>query len=114
MSLLILTLPLADDAGPPEYRYTLSHDGHQVAQHGRASAALLPATGRAAGELIALVPVQALSWQRVQLPPGVAPGSLRMRARLDEIQRKGQYSNYVPMTKDFYYQMWKEQILLWK
>ena len=83
MSLLILTLPLADDAGPPEYRYTLSHDGHQVAQHGRASAALLPATGRAAGELIALVPVQALSWQRVQLPPGVAPGSLRMRAVLE-------------------------------
>lgn len=83
MSLLILTLPLADGAGPPEYRYTLSLDGHQVAQHGRASAALLPATGRAAGQLVALVPIQALSWQRVQLPPGVAPGSPRMRAVLE-------------------------------
>lgn len=83
MSLLILTLPLAKAAGAPEYRYTLSPDGAQVAQHGSASAALLPATGRAAGELVALVPAQALSWQQVQLPPGVAPGGPRMRAVLE-------------------------------
>lgn len=83
MSLLILTLPLADGASPPEYRYTLSHDGQQVAQHGRASAALLPSVGRAAGELVALVPVQALSWHRAQLPPGVPLGSPRMRAVLE-------------------------------
>ncbi|MGP1691031.1 MAG: type II secretion system protein GspL [Giesbergeria sp.] len=83
MSLLILTLPLADGAGPPEYRYTLSPDGHQVARHGCASAALLPTTGRAASELVALVPASALSWQRVQLPPGVAPSSPRMRAVLE-------------------------------
>src|SRR5690606_9974380 len=83
MSLLILTLPLADGASPPEYRYTLSHDGQQVAQHGRASAALLPSVGRAASELVALVPVQALSWHRAQLPPGVPLGSPRMRAVLE-------------------------------
>lgn len=83
MSILILTLPLADAAGSPEYSYTLSQDGHQPSRHGRASAALLPTSGRAAGELVALVPAQALSWQRVQLPPGVALGSPRMRAVLE-------------------------------
>lgn len=83
MSQLILTLPLADATGTPEYRYCLSHDGQSVARHGRATAALLPATGRAAGELVALVPAQALSWQRVSLPPGVALQGPRMRAVLE-------------------------------
>lgn len=83
MSQLILTLPLANATGTPEYRYCLSLDGQSVARHGRATAALLPATGRAAGELIALVPAQALSWQRVSLPPGVAPNGPRMRAVLE-------------------------------
>ncbi|AVO40597.1 type II secretion system protein GspL [Simplicispira suum] len=83
MSILVLTLPLASGAGAPEYSFTLSQDGHQPTRHGRATAALLPATGRAAGELVALVPAQALSWQRVQLPPGVALNSPRMRAVLE-------------------------------
>lgn len=83
MSQLILTLPLADATGTPEYRYCLSLDGQSVARHGRATAALLPATGRAAGELIALVPAQALSWQRVAVPPGVAVHGPRMRAVLE-------------------------------
>ncbi len=83
MSQLILTLPLTPSAGPPEYRFCLSHDGESVARHGRASAALLPATGRAAGELVALVPAHALSWQRVQLPPGVPLHGPRMRAVLE-------------------------------
>lgn len=83
MSQLILTLPLADATGTPEYRFCLSLDGQSVARHGRATAALLPATGRAAGELVALVPAQALSWQRVALPPGVAANGPRMRAVLE-------------------------------
>lgn len=83
MSQLILTLPLADATGTPEYRYCLSLDGQSVARHGHATAALLPATGRAAGELIALVPAQALSWQRVAVPPGVALHGPRMRAVLE-------------------------------
>ena len=83
MSLLVLTLPLAGASASPDYSYTLSQDGHQATRHGRASAALLPATGRAAGELVAVVPAQALSWQRVQLPPGVAANSPRMRAVLE-------------------------------
>ena len=83
MSILVLTLPLANGAAVPEYSYTLSQDGHQPTRHGRATAALLPATGRAAGELVALVPAQALSWQRVQLPPGVALNGPRMRAVLE-------------------------------
>ncbi|MBP6119350.1 MAG: general secretion pathway protein GspL [Giesbergeria sp.] len=83
MSILVLTLPLATGAPAPEYSYVLSQDGHQPTRHGHASAALLPASGRAAGELVALVPAQALSWQRVQLPPGVALNSPRMRAVLE-------------------------------
>ncbi|RID98375.1 type II secretion system protein GspL [Simplicispira hankyongi] len=83
MSILVLTLPLANGTLSPEYSFALSQDGHQITRHGRATAALLPATGRAAGELVALVPAQALSWQRVQLPPGVALNSPRMRAVLE-------------------------------
>ncbi len=83
MSILVLTLPLANGTLSPEYSFALSQDGHQMTRHGRATAALLPATGRAAGELVALVPAQALSWQRVQLPPGVALNSPRMRAVLE-------------------------------
>ena len=83
MSQLILTLPLANASGIPEYRYCLSQDGQNVARHGHATAALLPATGRAASELVAVVPAQALSWQRVNLPPGVALHSTRMRAVLE-------------------------------
>lgn len=83
MSQLILTLPLALATGTPEYRYCLSQDGQSVARQGLASAALLPASGRAAGELVAVVPAQALSWQRVNLPPGVPVNGPRMRAVLE-------------------------------
>lgn len=83
MSLLVITLPLAGASANPDYSFVLSQDGHQASRHGRASAALLPTTGRAAGELVAVVPAQALSWQRVKLPPGVAANSPRMRAVLE-------------------------------
>lgn len=65
MSTLIVYLnPEADN--PLEYDYVLSHDGQTVASQGRASAALLPA----GGEVVAVVAVQALSWQCVELPKG--------------------------------------------
>ena len=72
MSILVLTLPLATGAPAPEYSYVLSQDGHQPTRHGHASAALLPASGRAAGELVALVPAQPLAaaarpWVRQRL-----------------------------------------------
>ena len=83
MSSLILTLPLARSGPATEYPYTLSPDGHNATRHARASAALLPAMGRAASEVVAVVPVRALSWQRVTLPPGISLQSPRLRVVLD-------------------------------
>ncbi len=83
MSTLILTLPLARSGPATEYPYTLSPDGHQATRHASASAALLPAMGRAASERVAVVPARALSWQRVNLPPGISLQSPRLRAVLE-------------------------------
>lgn len=82
MSTLILTLPLARSGPATEYRYTLSADGHGATRHASAPAALLPAPGRA-GEVVAVVPAQALSWQRVQLPPGIGLQAPRLRPVLE-------------------------------
>lgn len=82
MSTLVLHLPLARNGGATEYRYTLSADGHQATRHGTAAASTLPAVGRAS-EIVALVPVRALSWQRVTLPPGVGLNSPRLRNVLE-------------------------------
>ncbi len=78
MSTLIVSLPAAPAQPGPglAYAYTLTADGHTALQHGTATAALLPAPARPGGEVVAVVPVQALSWQRVQLPAGVALSSL--------------------------------------
>ena len=83
MSTLLLHLPLLRAGAETEYRYTLSADGHSASGQGSARAALLPAAGRGAGELVAVVPARALSWQRVQLPQGVGSQSPRLRAVLD-------------------------------
>lgn len=83
MSTLILHLPLARPGPATEYRYTLSADGHRATHHASAAATLLPQPGRAAGEVVAVVPASALSWQRVQLPHGVGGPSPRLRAVLE-------------------------------
>ena len=83
MSTLIIHLPLTHLGPHTEYRYTLSTDGHSATGHASARAALLPAPGRAAGEIVAVVPARALSWQRVQLPQGVGSASPRLRAVLE-------------------------------
>lgn len=83
MSTLILTLPLARSGTATEYRYTLSADGHSATRHASASATLLPAVGRAASEVVAVVPARALSWQRVQLPPGIGLQAPRLRPVLE-------------------------------
>lgn len=83
MSTLIIHLPLTHPGPHTEYRYTLSTDGHSATGHASARAALLPAPGRAAGEIVAVVPARALSWQRVQLPQGVGSASPRLRAVLE-------------------------------
>jgi len=83
MTTLILHLPLALPGPATEYRYTLSSDGHSVSSHASAALALLPHPGRATGETVALVPTQALSWQRISLPQGVGLTSPRLRAVLE-------------------------------
>ena len=78
MSTLILHLP----AGPAgEYAYALSSDGLRADRHGHAAAGLLPDPGRA-GQTVAVVPHQALSWHLVSLPHGVPTGSRRGHVRL--------------------------------
>lgn len=81
MSTLVITLPAAPAGSADSYSYTLSLDGHGVSRHGQASAALLPQPGRT-GETVALVPLRALSWQRVSLPPGALAQPARLRAVL--------------------------------
>lgn len=81
MSTLIVTLPLAGSQAPTLYPYTLTRDGQQVLRHASASAALLPDPGRA-GEVVAIVPAQALSWQRAKLPPGALAQKARLRSIL--------------------------------
>jgi len=82
MSTLIVTLPLLPAGSAPEYSYALTPDGHALARHGEAPAALLPLPSRS-GEIVAVVPAQALSWHRVELPKGTTASSPRLRAVLD-------------------------------
>ncbi|HQQ71205.1 MAG TPA: general secretion pathway protein GspL, partial [Alicycliphilus sp.] len=81
MSILVITLPLGS---PPaaDYSYTLTADGHHPIRQANASAALLPDPGRA-GEVVAVVPARALSWQRVTLPQGALGQGQRLRAVLE-------------------------------
>ncbi len=82
MSTLVITLPLATPGPADSYDYVLSTDSHGVTRQGSAGAALLPAAGRA-GETVALVPLRALSGQRVTLPPGALAQPARLRAALE-------------------------------
>jgi len=87
MSTLIVHLPATPAAAAGEYAWALGSDGDTVQRHGCCTAALLPAVGRA-GQIVALVPHQALSWHLVTLPPGVHGGGgtraqTRLRAVLD-------------------------------
>ncbi|XAH22700.1 type II secretion system protein GspL [Xylophilus sp. GW821-FHT01B05] len=78
MSTLIVSLPA--HAGAAELPYVLTGDGHTALRHGSAAPALLPSPGRA-GEVVAVVPVRALSWQRVELPRGVRANGPAPRVR---------------------------------
>lgn len=82
MSNLILFLPPARPGPATEYSYTLTADGHTALRHATAPAALLPEPTRPGGEVVAVVPARALSWQRVQLPPGLALGAGQQTPRL--------------------------------
>lgn len=68
MSTLIVLLPLESTGSAGPLDYVLTPDGHSVGSHDRAPAALLPVA--TATELVAVVPAQALSWHRIELPKG--------------------------------------------
>ena len=82
MSILVITLPLGAPQATADYSYALTADGHNATQQASASAALLPDPGRT-GEVVAVVPARALSWQRVTLPQGALAQAQRLRAVLD-------------------------------
>lgn len=83
MSSLFVQLPSGPVTGSTEFDYLVSPDGRSVGAHASAPAALLPAALGAGAEIVAVAPAQALSWHRVELPKGVAPGSPRLRAVLE-------------------------------
>ena len=83
MSTLVVPLPPGMPTAATEWAYALTADGHALADHGRAPAALLPQPRGAGAETVALVPAQALAWQQVELPKGIAPGTPRLRAALE-------------------------------
>lgn len=89
MSTLIITLPLppageGTGAASVDIAYAVTPDGSSLSQHGNAPLALLPRPARGYAEVVAVVPVQALSWQQVVLPKGsLGSGALRLRAVLD-------------------------------
>lgn len=85
MSSLIVLLPLAPATSATEWAYALTPDGRTLADHGKTPAALLPLPRGAGAEVVALVPVQAIAWHRVELPKGVAPGSPRLRSALEGV-----------------------------
>ena len=83
MSTLIVSLPPENASSATEWAYALTPDGRTLADHGKAPAALLPQPRGAGAEVVALVPVQALAWHRVDLPKGVATAAPRMRTALE-------------------------------
>jgi general secretion pathway protein L len=83
MSSLLVLLPPGPATMATEWAYAVTPDGRTLASHGDAPAALLPAPTGAGAETIAVVPVQAVAWQKVDLPKGMAAGSPRLRAALE-------------------------------
>ena len=89
MPLLILTLPLEPANAAALLDCVQSADGSSVASSAALPLTLLPPTDRQT-EVVAVVPLSALSWHRVVLPPGSLPRAVlgqrnpaRLRAILD-------------------------------
>ena len=81
MASLVVCLP-SGAAGPTvSYAYVVSQNGQQMLQQGGATAVLLPALARGS-ELVAVVPLAALSWHTVDLPSGLGTASPRLRSVL--------------------------------
>lgn len=83
MSSLIFVLPHDPVDAATEFAYLVTPDGRSVGNHASAPAALLPRPSGAGSEVVAIVPVSALSWHQVELPKGVSAASPRLRAVLE-------------------------------
>jgi general secretion pathway protein L len=83
MSSLYLLLPSTTATPQTEFAFVVSPDGRSVVRHGSAAAALLPPVTGAGAEVVAVAPVAALSWHRVELPKGVTARSPRLRPVLE-------------------------------
>lgn len=83
MSVLIVYLPTTPPGLATEYRYAQSRDGQTLLTYGGATASTLPPTG-VGHDVVAVVPVRALSWHQVELPKGTLnAGAARLRAVLE-------------------------------
>jgi len=78
MSTLVVQLPIAVPTGATEWAYALTIDGQSLADQGQAPAALLPQPRGAGAEVVAVVPVQALAWHRVELPKAERIGEIKL------------------------------------
>lgn len=87
MSTLLLQLPLTNASPDTAFSYALTSDGVTALQQASATAAQLPEPRGPGAEVVAVVPIAALSWQRVQLPAGlnltVHSANHRLRAALE-------------------------------
>lgn len=92
MSQLVVYLPLETPGPATPYGYVVASDrrvaagaagSSGVANAASAPLALLPRPAQSGGEVVAVVPLAALSWHRVTLPPGTANTGARLRAVLD-------------------------------
>lgn len=87
MSTLLLQLPTSNASPETAFSYVLTSDGITALEQASAMASLLPEPRGPGAEVVAVVPITALSWQRVQLPPGLAltlhHANNRLRAALE-------------------------------
>jgi general secretion pathway protein L len=84
MAILIISLPAQALKSATQLDYVISRDGTALDTQSSAPWSLLPASARAAqaSQVVLVLPVERVSWHRVQLPPGAAR-SARLRAVLE-------------------------------
>lgn len=88
MSHLIVVLPLESPGPATLYGYAVAPDRRAAGTSGAVNAAsapvaLLPRPAQSGGEVVAVVPLAALSWHRITLPQGAGSTAARLRAVLD-------------------------------
>ena len=82
MNTLVIYLPRTEAGVTLMYDYAVIADGQNLIDHACVSTALLPPSSRAA-EQVAVVPIELLSWHKVELPKGISSSSARLRPVLE-------------------------------